>query len=386
MLDVNKYDAIVVGAGLSGSVVARELAQKNLMVLVIDRRGHIGGNVYDSVNDKGILVHNYGPHIFHTSNDKVYDYISKYSKWVKYGLKCATEINGDLYEVPFDFCTVDNFFVNDDSASVKKALLEEYNNCDNVSILDLLRSKNTKINKLGHFLYEQDYKPYTEKQWSANILEISPEVLSRVPIRLGYSKSYFNDKYECLPEDSYTTFVGNILKHNNIDVILNIDVNDYLNVDIDGHKICIGKNTYRGKIIYTGAIDELFGFIYGKLPYRSLLFEWKTVHEKNHQEYPVITFPSKAKYTRITEYTKLPIQEDTDYTTYAIEYPTFYKKGISEPYYPILTENNIKLYQKYARLAKTFDQLVLCGRLATFSYINMDQAIENALKIADLIR
>lgn len=383
---MNQVDAVVVGCGLSGSVIARFLAEeKGQKVLIWDRREHIGGNMYDYINEDGILVHMYGPHTFHTNKKELYEYMCKYSDWNEYKLTCGAVIDGKYTPTPFNFKTIDDFFEEEKAIEIKEAIKKEYPNQSTATVLELMNHENKFIREYARFLYEKDYSLYTAKQWGVSPDEIDPSVLKRVPIRFNYEIGYFDDEYQYMPKNSYAEFFKNLLNHKNITVELGIDALERIKLDEQNHLVLIDGKVFEGVLIYTGAIDELFSCRYGKLPYRSLKFEWKTEEIKSYQEAPVVAYPQAKEYTRITEYTKLPIQNVGNKTTYAVEYSIPYKIGeMNEPYYPVLTEESSSLYEKYKSEAEKYNNLLLCGRLADFKYYNMDQALEKALEICRL--
>lgn len=378
------YDVIVVGCGLSGAVAARELAEKGKKILILERRNHIGGNMYDYVNEEGVLVHKYGPHTFHTKKRELYDYMCKYAEWQDYKLTCGAVINGKYTPTPFNFQTIDDFFDKDKAVKIKEAIKTECPNQEFAPVLELLNHKNPVIREYAQFLFNNDYVPYTAKQWGIKPEEIDPSVLRRVPVRFNYDTGYFDDDYQVMPKISYTKLFENLLNHNNITLKLNVDAKEVIALDESSHAILFDGKLFDGTLIYTGAIDELFNCKYGKLPYRSLRFEWKTENKKSFQNAPVVAYPQAKDFTRITEYTKLPVQNVDEKTTYAIEYSVQYEEGkTNEPYYPVLTENSQKIYELYKQEAGRFENLVCCGRLGDFKYYNMDQALDRVLALID---
>lgn len=380
---MERVDAIVVGCGLSGSVIARHLAEaRNKKVLMLERRDHIGGNMYDCLNKEGVQVHKYGPHTFHTTKKELFDYMKQYGAWEEYRLTCGAVIDGTYTPTPFNFQTIDNFFEKDQAQAIKDALKKEYPGASHKTVLELLNHPNNLVRQYASFLFEKDYRPYTAKQWGIPAEEIDPSVLKRVPIRFNYETGYFDDPYQAMPVPSYTAFFKKLLKHPNITLRLGEDAKKYLTLDQKSKQIYYLGCPFYEICIYTGAIDELLGYKYGKLPYRSLRFEWKEAKVKSFQQAPVVAYPQAQGYTRITEYTKLPVQDAGDYTCYAIEYSLPYKQDEKhEPYYPVLTEKSIDTYEKYRKEVQQYDGLYLCGRLADFQYYNMDQALEKALNL-----
>lgn len=376
------FDILVVGCGLTGSVVARFLAEHGKKVLIWERRDHIAGNMYDEKDINGILIHKYGPHTFHTNQKSLYEYMLKYESWCNYKLTCMSYMQGKYTPSPFNFRTIDDFYSADHAAELKSAIQINYPDQENTTIVELLKNKNPLIRNYANFLFEKDYKLYTAKQWGISPSDIDISVLKRVPIRFSYKVGYFDDIYQIMPKHSYTAFFENILNHPNIKIELNTDALEYLCVNLKSNKILLnGKETQR-HIIYTGALDELFNCCYGPLPYRSLRFELQTLQMDSYQDAPVVAYPEAEGYTRITEYKKLPVQDIPGKTTIAIEYPLPYRgDNTAEPYYPILTKESKEAYQKYLKLAKQIPNLTICGRLADFQYYNMDQALARALKV-----
>ncbi|MDE6969951.1 MAG: UDP-galactopyranose mutase [Eubacterium sp.] len=382
-----EYDVIIAGCGLSGAVCARELADIGKRVIILERRDHIGGNMYDYTNKDGILVHKYGPHTFHTNNQMLYEYMCRYSEWNDYRLTCGAVMNGKYSPVPFNFDTIDIFYGKEKAKSIQHSLRKAYPDRKTVPVLELLQHSNPLIREYAEFLYENDYSLYTAKQWGVAPKEISPGVLKRVPVRLDNRTGYFEDTWQVMPEVSYADFYAKLLDSPNIEVRLNTDARSKISLDETSGSIRYNGKVFQGYVIYTGPTDELFQMKYGSLPYRSLKFVWKTEQIKSFQMDPVVAYPQAEGYTRITEYTKLPVQDVGNITVYAIEYPVPYKEGKSvEPYYPVLTDQSQKQYQKYRKLADRYKKLYLCGRLADFQYYNMDQALEKALHTADKIK
>ena len=374
------YSFVIAGSGLSGSVFARQMAEKGHRVLVLEKRGHVGGNVYDEKDSNGILIHKYGPHIFHTKSEEVYQFITRFGKWEPFKLKCEVEMLGKSTPSPFNFKTIDQFYSAEKAKELKKALQAKYPNRETVTIVELLNDDNELIREYASFLFNNDYSLYTAKQWGIKPSEIDISVLKRVPVRLDYESMYFTDKYECMPQAGYTVFVENLLKHQNIDVRLNVDALKLISLN-DGNLYFSDLDvTEDCKFVYTGPIDRLFGYCFGELPYRSLRFEYKSETKDSFQNAPVVAYPQVSDFTRITEYKKLPVQDIPGKTSYAVEYPLSYKAGSdSEPYYPIPTEQSSELYAKYKEKSLDYKRLILCGRLAEYRYYNMDQAILSVL-------
>lgn len=372
-------DYLVIGAGLTGCVIARFLAEQGKQVTIVERRDHFGGNLFDYVDEHGFLVQKYGPHAFHTNDKYLYDYICRFESWKPYYLRCGAVLDGKYTPTPFNFTTIETFYGRNDAERLKKKLTDAYPGRETVAVTQVLKHPDSDIRAYAEFLFHKDYAPYTAKQWKVSPEEIDLSVLKRVPLRLSYRDGYFDDVYQVLPEHSYCTFFQNLLSHSGIELRLQTDALTHLAVSD-------GKLLWNGEVltvptIYTGALDELFGFAYGPLPYRSLEFQWKYDLVDRFQQAPVVAYPQEEGYTRITEYKQLPVQNRPG-TSYAVEYPVTYRPNQGmEPYYPVLTEKSQKQFAQYAMLAQNIPNLVCCGRLADFKYYNMDQALARALDV-----
>lgn len=373
------FNVLVIGAGLSGAVIARELAEQGKKVIILERRDHIGGNMYDYTDDHGILVQKYGPHTFHTTKKNLYDYMCRYESWKEYHLTCGAEMEKITTPTPFNFQTIDDFYPPEEANSLKEQIKKDFGEKKTATVTEVLHHTDKKTRQYGEFLFEKDYSLYTAKQWGISPEEVDPSILARVPLRFSYDEGYFDDEFQAMPEHSFTQFFKNILNHPNITVELNTNALEYVSVS---------DNTlfYQGEILeipvfYTGALDELFACCEGALPYRSLEFEWHYEEMDEKQKYPVMAYPQEEGYTRITEYKKLPLQ-DVKGTTYAVEYPLQYDSTKQqEPYYPLLTKESQLQFQKYEKLAEKIPNLYVCGRLGDFKYYNMDQALERVLEL-----
>lgn len=376
-------DVLVVGCGLSGAVIARFLAEEmDKKVVVFERRNHIGGNMYDFRDEAGILVHLYGPHTFHTNEKYLFEYMQRFAGWGEYHLTCGAEINGKFTPTPFNFQTIEDFFSPDEARKIKEEIYREYGERPQATVVEMLESKNCTVRNYAQFLFDNDYKLYTAKQWGISPDAIDVSVLKRVPVEFSYRVGYFHDKYQFMPETSYTDFFNKLLAHKNIEVKLETEALDFISLDTEKRGLFYKGEKWDKPLIYTGAIDELLGGKYGKLPYRSLKFDWKTLGMDSYQSAPVVAYPQAEGYTRITEYKKLPVQDVPGVTTIAVEYSIPYQKGRNlEPYYPIPTNENQCLYEKYRTEAEKVENLYLCGRLADYKYYNMDQTLESALKL-----
>lgn len=374
-----EYDVLIVGCGLTGSVIARELAERGERVLILERRDHIGGNMYDYTDEHGFLVQKYGPHAFHTKSRELYDYICRFEDWREYRLVCGAVWDGKYTPSPFNFKTVDTFFPPERAERIKDRLLRVYEDRETVTVVEALNAPDEDIRAYAEYLFRNDYAPYTAKQWGVSPEEIDPSVLKRVPLRLSYGEGYFDDAWQVMPVHSYTRFFERLLDHPSVEIRLNFDALSHLRAENntlywDGDPLTL-------PVIYTGALDELFGCVCGPLPYRSLRFErlWKA--EESAQQAPIVAYPQESGYTRITEFKKLPPQSGEG-SSIALEYPIPYEGG-AEPFYPVLTEGSREQYARYLALAQSIPNLTCCGRLGDFQYYNMDEALRRALEVVN---
>lgn len=378
-------DALVVGCGLSGAVVARHLAEAGKKVVIWERRDHIGGNMYDYVDEHGILLHKYGPHTFHTTKKNLFDYMARFCEWEEYRLTCGAEIDGICTPTPFNFKTIDDFYPPKEAEELKRRIAEFFPGRSTATVTEVLNCSDPMVRGYAEFLFAKDYSLYTAKQWGVSPSEIDPSILRRVPLRFSYDEGYFDDEFQVMPKISFTEFFRNLLDHPNICVELGVEALDRLSVNDEGTGLLLDGKPVNIPVVYTGALDELFGLSEGPLPYRSLRFEWKFEEKDSFQPYPVVAYPQAEGFTRIVEFKKLPVQ-DVPGTTYEVEYPLQYQPGQgAEPYYPLLTESSQKQYALYAEKAAKVKNLFCCGRLADFKYYNMDQALERALFLCNTI-
>lgn len=379
------YDIVIVGSGFSGSILARLFAEEqNKKILLIEKRNHFGGNMYD-YNDDGILVQKYGPHTFHTNREHIFKFISQYVNMIPYKLTYRAILKGIPVPCPFNFETIKLLYNPEDAIKLIEELKISYHGREAVPIFELLESENEIIRAYAKMLFEEDFKPYTSKQWGKNPDEIDESILKRVPIILNSRNTYFNDIYEAQPEFGFTHLMLNIINHPNIKSIKGIDALNYL--EIKGNKIYF--DGHKCPIIYTGPLDALFHNEFGQLPYRSLDFVNTHLPIKSFQDTAIVAYPKNVDYTRITEYTKLPIQDVGDRTFISYEYPLQYnqqaEKG-NEPFYPIISSQNSEVYKLYLDRAKQIENLIICGRLADYKYYNMDEVIERTLNLYESIK
>ena len=362
-------------------MAARYFAEKGKKVTIWERRNHIGGNMYDYIDEHGVLVHKYGPHVFHTNSVEAFTYVCRFSRWKNYLLTCGAIIDGKCTPTPFNFQTIDDYYTSEDAALLKERILKEFGEQKTVSVTEALSHPDKSIKSFAQFLFEKDYSPYTAKQWGISPSEIDPSVLKRVPLKFSYDEGYFDDTYQILPAVSYSEFFSKLLDHPNINVSLGVDALEHLSIASGGNEVLLNGVKTGIPIVYTGALDELIAHADGVLPYRSLRFEWIYKHIESFQSMPVVAYPQAVEFTRITEYKKLPLQNVRG-TTYAVEYPLEYSFGLGhEPYYPVLTDESCALYGLYKKRIEKIKNLYVCGRLGDFRYYNMDQALLRALDL-----
>ena len=383
------YDCLVIGAGMAGAVTARELAQRgNKRVLLLERRTHVGGNAYDCLDERGVLIHQYGPHIFHTSDKRVYDYLSRYTAWRDYQHKVVANIPVEgggrtLLPVPFNLVSLEVAFGAKRAATLEKKLIDAYGAERKVTILELRASPDRSIAALAEYVYEHVFVRYTMKQWGQKPEEIDPNTTARVPVFLSRDCRYFQDPWQGMPQEGYTALFERMLDCPGITVELGVDALSRLR--LDGGKITLDGEAFTGTVIYTGAVDELFGFAYGRLPYRTLDFRFESYDRQFFQTHGTVNYTMDEDYTRITEFKHLTGQRLREpVTTIMKEYSRAYTGQPGEiPYYAIINEANNALYRRYAALAGTYPSLKLLGRLAEYKYYNMDAIAARALALCD---
>lgn len=385
------FDVVIVGCGLSGIVAARKLAENGKKVLIFERRDHIGGNIFDEFDHDGFLVQRYGPHCFFTNDSSIRPYIERFVKTEDCFVECRTVINGKQYPMPFNFASVDLLYEKEYAEKLKRELQEYFKGKEIVSITDIINSDNDDISRYGNFIYENEYKLYSAKQWGRKIEEISPEIFKRVPVYLSYRNTYQFHAYQFLPVGGFSCLAKEMLNHEKIEVILNHEISQQNQMHFENDKVLIkiGDTYFNGPVLYTGELDALYSYKYGRLPYRSLEFIWKTLKICEFQETAIVAYPQADKITRVTEYKKLPLQKDGEkITKISIEIPVEYTASDPighEPYYPIKNQENDEQYGKYYKEAQKSDNLFLCGRLADYKYYNMDMVIRKSWEVAETI-
>ena len=364
------FDYLIVGAGFAGSVIAERLAAgSNKKVLLCDKRSHIGGNAYDHYNDAGILVHRYGPHIFHTNSREVFEYLSRFTEWRPYQHRVRAAVDGQVLPIPINLDTINALYgLNLTSFELEDFFQKVSEPCEHIRT-----SEDVVVSKVGRELYEKFFRNYTRKQWGLDPSELDASVTSRVPTRTNRDDRYFTDTYQAMPLHGYTRMFENMLDHPNIKIMLNCDYRDIEN-----------EISFR-EMIYTGPVDAFFAYRYGKLPYRSLRFKHETHDQAVYQSAPVVNYPNDQLYTRVTEFKYLTGQEHAK-TSIVYEFP----QDEGDAYYPVPRKANADIYAKYKALADQTPEVHFLGRLATYKYYNMDQIVGQALtsyaKIAGMKR
>lgn len=379
------YDCLVIGCGLAGAVISRELAERaGKNVLVIEKCNHIAGTAYDFFNEDGILVHKYGPHIFHTYNKRVFDYISRFTKWRNYSHQVLANIYGKLVPIPFNLNSLYMTFDLKKADRLEQKLVSVYGMGQRLTIAELRSHEDDEFKELADFVYNNVFLTYTQKQWGVTPEKIDPSVIARVPIVVSRDNRYFQDTYQGIPINGYTSLLNNLLDYPNICLRLNTDASTALK--IIGNNIFFENRPFNGIVIYTGALDEFFNCRFGRLPYRTVDFLFETHNVTWYQSTGTINYTVDQPFTRITEFKHLTGQNVYGKTTIMKEYPKSYTGLEGEtPYYPIISLDNFKLYEKYKQLTNNLHNFYLLGRLAEYKYYNMDVIIDRALTLADKI-
>jgi UDP-galactopyranose mutase len=353
------FDYLIVGAGFAGSVLAERLANgSNKKVLICDKRPHIGGNAYDHYNDEGILVHKYGPHIFHTNSREVFEYLSRFTQWRPYEHRVQASVDGQLVPMPINLDTINKLYgLNLTSFEVEEFFKKMAEPREHIRT-----SEDVVVSKIGRELYEKFFRNYTRKQWDLDPSELDASVTSRVPVRTNRDDRYFTDTFQAMPLHGYTRMFEKMLDSPNIKIALNCDYRELMN-----------EVKYR-EMVYTGPVDAFFEYRYGKLPYRSLEFKHETHNQTQFQPAPVVNYPNEHPYTRVTEFKYLTGQEHQK-TSIVYEFP----QAEGDPYYPVPRKENAEVYAKYKQLADATPHVHFVGRLATYKYYNMDQIVAQSL-------
>lgn len=356
-----KYDYLIVGAGFSGAVLAERLSSVGKKVLVVEKRNHIGGNCYDFFNKSGNYIQKYGPHIFHTNDEEVWDYLSQFTKWNNYTHKVLVKIKDKLINIPFNLNSIDLAFTKKEAEQMKSVLIKEIGLEEKVPILELNESKNPLVKKLADFVYNYVFLGYTIKQWGLKPDEIDPSVTARVPVFISKDNRYFQDKFQGIPAGGFTKMFKKMLRNKNIKLILN---KDFKNLNV-GYK----------KLFYTGPLDYFFNYKFGPILYRRINLKFEEYSKESFQDNSVINYPNNYKFTRKTEFNKFLFIKNES-TVVAKEYASWNRGFLA---YPVQSEKNQKIVDKYMNEAKNLKNVVLIGRLAECKYYNMDQAVKEAL-------
>lgn len=374
--------ALIIGAGFAGAVAARELAERGGMrVLLLERRPHIAGNAYDCPDDAGILIHKYGPHIFHTADRRVWEWLSRYTDWREYEHRVLASVRGDFMPVPFNLTSLHMAFPGEKGARLERKLLETYGEGARVTILTLRGNTDPELREVADYVYENVFVHYTMKQWGQTPEEIDPATTARVPVLLSRDDRYFQDPFQGMPLEGYTPIFQRILDHPNITVELETDADSRLR--LENGRMWLDGALFDGPVIYTGQADALFGFRYGPLPYRTLDFRFETLPMDRFQPAATVNYTVSEEYTRITEFKQLTGQACPGRTTIMKEYSRAYAGGDDIPYYAIISPENNELYGRYLSLAGEYQKLHLLGRLAEYKYYNMDAIVGRALALCD---
>jgi len=363
------YDFLIVGAGFAGAVLAERLAKIGNKVLVVEKRNHIGGNAYDYWNKEHILVQKYGPHIFHTNIEEVWNYLCQFTEWNRYIHRVIAKTKGKEVYIPINLDTMERIYCRKFTPEELKDFFEK----QKVKIDEIKNSRDVVISQIGEELYELFFKNYTKKQWGVYPEDLNPQVLNRLPIRFNRDTRYFTDKYQGMPKYGYSKMFSQMFNNRNIQILLNTDL-----------KKIISKIKFN-RIIYTGPIDYYFDYIYGKLSYRSLDFKFETLNLEKYQNSAVVNYPNDYNYTRITEFKHFYPQiynNKMNKTTICYEFP----KDEGDPYYPVPKRECEEIYFKYKNEIKKLKNVYFIGRLAQYKYLNMDQVVAEALKLFNRIR
>ena len=378
------FDTIIIGSGFAGSVIAERLAtQQNKKVLIIDKRRHIGGNCYDCYDEHGILIHQYGPHLFHTDNKAVFDYLSQFTQWQPYQHEVLAFIDGQKVPVPFNLNSLHALFPKSLADSLELKLIDTFGFGVKVPILELRNTDDSELKFLADYIYDKIFVNYTAKQWGKKPEDISPEVTARVPVHISRDNRYFQDKYQAIPKHGYSKIFENMLNHPNISVLLNTDFKDVFKVDFESGEMSFMGSRFKGQLIYTGLIDELFDSRFGELPYRSLDFKFEHLERDQFQEKTTINYPNDYDFTRITEFKHIS-QQTISGTSIVKEFPQDFDRNDPAkniPYYPIFTEENKVILDRYVDFSKNFPNITLVGRLAENRYYDMDDIVARALQV-----
>jgi UDP-galactopyranose mutase len=367
---MSKIKNLIVGCGFSGATLARKIAEEhNEKVVVIDAKSHVAGNSYDYFDDNNICIHKYGTHIFHTNSKLVWDFLAKFTKWYPYQHKVKGLLDGQYVPIPFNLNSLHQVFPIFLANSLEKRLIEKFGFNKKVPILELRKANDKDLTFLAEYIYQKIFLEYTIKQWGMEPEEIDIAVSGRVPVYISRDDRYFQDKYQGIPLEGYTKLISNMLDHPDIDVKLSTQ---------------FSKDMEYEKLFYTGSIDEFFEYKLGQLPYRSVKLDFLEFPYSKFQEAAVINYPCNYDFTRVGEY-KWFLNNQSNKTVVSYEYPEAFELGKNERYYPIVTDESQRLYNKYLELAKNMPNIYFLGRLGNYEYYDMDKTIERALTLFEKI-
>ena len=378
------FDSVIIGAGVAGCVAARDLAESGRKVLVLEQRDHIGGNCYDEKDEHGILIHKYGPHIFHTKEQKAYDYLSRFTDWYAFGHEVVANVYGKLIPGPFNLNTLHMVYEQEKADALEKKLIDAFGLESRVPILKLREHEDPEIREIADYVYENIFLHYTMKQWGQTPEQIDPAVTGRVPVLISHDNRYFQEPWQGMPLHGYTLMFEKMLDHENITVEIGVDARS--RVTFSEGSVSLDGQAFTGDVIYTGPLDELFDCRFGRLPYRSLRFDFEYYDKPDYQGHSVVNYTVSEDFTRITEFKYLTGQQ-AEGTTIVKEYPFAYTGAAGEiPYYSIANEANQKLYEQYRGLVEHIPNVWLLGRLAEYKYYNIDAMVLRALELTDKIK
>lgn len=379
---------VVVGTGFSGAIIARKIAEElDMPVTVLEKRNHIAGNMYDETDEHGILVQKYGPHVVVTNEWKVISYLMQYSEMFQHTVKELSFIDGKYVRLPFNFESVQQLVGYEKSETIIRKLRTEFSGRERVPIIELVNSPDGDISGFGNLLFEKSFRTYCAKQWDVPTEKLDITIMGRSAIALSYDERYMNKDFQFLPKNGFTALFENMLNHPNISVQLNCDANERLSMNEDKHEVLL-DGEHVDLLVYTGAVDELFGVKYGELPYRSLEISYEWFDKQKVYPEKIISYPQADGFTRRTEYKFMMYDcSQAAGSTVATEYPIPYVKGgCNAPFYPVITEDTKKRYAMYLDEAEKYDNIFLCGRLAEFKYYNMDDCILHAFDVFNQIK
>jgi len=358
-------DVLIVGAGITGITAASILArEKNKTVLIVEKRDHIGGNCYDSFNEDGILIHLYGPHIFHTQHKKVWDYLSQFTDWLNYVHHVKAFVDNKYISFPININTFEQLF----EKPFSKESMKKYLKNERIDVHEIKNAEDMVISRMGKLIYEKFIKNYTRKQWGLDAKDLAPEITARIPIRFDRDHRFFTDKFQGIPKKGYTKMFEKMLNHENISVITS-----------QNYTALIGRIQY-DEMIFTGSVDEFFNYKYGFLPYRGINFSFQTLDQEQVLPVAVVNYPNNYDYTRASEFKYMTFQKH-EKTCICYEFPINAEPGKEYPVpsYPVLNKDSKKKYQLYLKETKNQKNIIFMGRLGLFEYLNMDICVKKVL-------